>query len=332
MSEYRDISSRVQIHSDRLVVLDWNTDDPDVVAFFRPNAPEHLARAFERALKVGVVTSNAVGTVERIDYIQKEFDCLQTRFAEHLNNALGQVSETVDDVFGEKGKFGALLQETFGDNGNLVKQIFDSTREGTPLYQLRVELARQISDLQQQVASTAGAEQIAMKTTIRGLRFEEQVERLLERILKHRKGDILEPTTTTTGRVTRSKKGDFMIRFGERPDAPLVIETKDEARLTLPQIQRILKEAMENRGGAYAILVSKSIEALPGSVGWFNEYGDNQLVVALGESESDGLREEILSIALNWARLKILLQTARKGVLDISKIESSIERAGVILG
>ncbi len=325
-------SSPIEVHENRLFVLNWETDEADIVSFFSNKPAQDRARAFERALKVGVVASNVVGTAERIDYVQKEFNSLQTKFHEELEATLNQLGDTFEDLFGESGKFAQIVQDTFGENGKLVKQIFDPNREGTPLFQLRFELEKKIRELQDALAKKAGAEEIKERTPIRGLEFEEQVERMLNNIVKQRKGDSLEPTMTATGRLTKSKKGDFVLRFGEKPDASLVIEAKDESHLSLPEILRTLKEAMENRGAAYGILVSRNVEALPGSVGWFNEYGNNQLVIALGESESDELREEILNIAVTWARFKILLQIPRQGSLDISKIEGSVQRAVTVLG
>ncbi len=325
--------SPIEVRENRLIVINWETDEADIVSFFTNKPAQDRARVLERTLKVGVVASNVVGTAERMDYVQKEFNSLQTRFNEQLETTLDQLGKTFDDHFGESGRFAQILQDTFGENGKVVKQIFDPNREGTPLFQLKTDLERQIRNLQDALAKKAGAEEIIEKTPIRGLEFEEQVERMLNDIVKQRKGDSLESTTTATGRVTRSKKGDFLLRFGEKPDAPLVIEAKSyEGRLSLPEIQRTLKEAIENRGAAYGILVSKNVEALPGSVGWFNEYGNNQLVIALGESGSDELREEILNIAVTWARFKILLQTPRQGSLDISKLDGSVQRAVTVLG
>jgi len=327
-----DELSPIQIRKNRLLVLNWDTEDAEIVSFFSNKSSHDRARAFEGALKVGVVASNVVGTAERIDYVQKEFNTLQTKFNQQLDTTLNQLGDTFEDLFGDKGKFAEIVQDTFGENGKVVKQIFDPNREGTPLYQLRADLERQIRVLQDALAKKAGAEEIVKKTPLRGLVFEEQVERMLSDIVKQRKGDRLEPTGTTVGKATRSKKGDFVLRFAEKPEMPVVIEAKDVGRLSLQEIQQTLKEAIENRGAAYAILVSKNVDALPGSVGWFNEYGNNQLVIALGESGSDELREEILNIAITWARFKLLIQTAKTGTLDISKISGEVQRAETIIG
>jgi len=324
--------SPIEIFGDKLMVLKWETDETEIVSFFANKLAEDRPRACERALKGGVVASSIVGTAERIDYVQKEFNSLETRFNAQLDTTLTQLGDRLDEMFGEKGRFAQVVQDTFGDNGKVVKQVFDPNREGTPLYQLRLELERQIREVQQMLGTKIAVEEITKRTTIHGFQFEEEVERILSDIVKQRKGDMLESTATATGKVTRSKKGDFVLRFHEKPEAALVIEAKDESRLSLPEIQRTLKEAMENRAAAYGILVSKTIEALPSSVGWFNEYPDNQLVIALGESGSDELKEEILNIAITWAHFKILLQTAKTGTLDVTRIAAEVEKAETIIG
>ncbi len=324
--------SPITVRGNRVAVLNWETDDNDIVSFFQNKPVEDRPRAFERALKVGVVASNVVGTAERIDYVQKAFNSLQTRFEQQLDRTLTQLGQTFDDMFGEKGKFARIIQDNFGDNGKLVKEIFDPAREGTPLYQLRVELERQITEVQKALARKSGAEEVVARTPVRGLEFEEEVYGILSRIVRQRKGDELEATGTTVGGLSKSKKGDFLIRFTEKPTSPLAIETKDEARISLPELNRTLEKTLENRGAAYAILVSKNVEALPDSVGWFNEYGNNKLVVALGSSGSDQLREEVLNIAITWARLRILLQTPTRVGVDAGKIAEAARKAETVIG
>ncbi len=317
----------VQIRKNRLLILNWDTDDSEIVSFFSNKLSQDRPRAFERALKIGVVASNVVSTAERIDYVQKEFNSLETKFNQKLDTTLDQLGDTFQDLFGDKGKFVQIIQDTFGDNGKVVKQIFDPNREGTPLYQLRIDLERQIRELRDMMARNAGAEEIVQKTTLHGFEFEDEVEQMLNKIAKQRKaGDVVQRTSNEYGKLTKSKDGDFVVRFAERTDAPVVIDTKD-VKLTLPQIQRTLKDAMENRGANYGILVARKVEDLPGFVGWFNEYPDNQLVVALGGTDSDILREEILTIALAWARFKLLLETARSEPFNTSKIEDAVRKA-----
>ena len=171
----------------------------------------------------------------------------------------------------------------------------------------------------------SGAEQVVAGTPVKGLGFEEEVHAILSRIVRQRKGDELEGTGTSMGGLSKSKNGDFLVRFAENPGSPLAIETKDEAH-TLPELNRTLEKILENRGAAYAMLVSKNVEALPDSVGWFNEYGNNKLVVALGASGSGQVREEVLNITITWARLRILLQTPTREMSMWARLQRRLER------
>ena len=69
--------SPVEVFGNKLIVVKWETDEAEIVSFFANKPAEDRPRAFERALKVGVVASSIVGTAERIDYVQKEFNSLQ---------------------------------------------------------------------------------------------------------------------------------------------------------------------------------------------------------------------------------------------------------------
>ena len=146
-STREDQESSIILADNRLLILNWETDDADIVSFFENRTAADRPRALDSALKVGVVASSVVGTTERIDYIQKEFASLQTKFNGLLDKTLSQLGERFDDVFGEKGKFAEVVKNTFGANGQVVKEIFNPAREGSPLYELRTELGRQITEL-----------------------------------------------------------------------------------------------------------------------------------------------------------------------------------------
>jgi hypothetical protein len=95
-------------------------------------------------------------------------------------------------------------------------------------------------------------------------------------------------------------------------------EMKDVGAFSQPDIINTLNEAMKNREASYGILVVKSVESLPASVGWFNEYSGNQLVCALSSEHSEEpiLHEEIMFIAYKWAKARTLLETIKEERID----------------
>jgi hypothetical protein len=312
--------------------MNWQTDDSDIVSFFQDKRLEDRLGAFEKALKVGVIASNVVGSAGRIDYARKEFGSLETRFEQQIDRTLTQLGETFDDMFGEKGKFGKIIENSFVDHGKPVKEAFEPAKDSAPLYQLRVELERQITEVQKALVKRSGAGEALPGTPVKGLEIEDEVHSILSRIVRERKGDEMEATDMSVGELSASKKGEFLIRFAETPASPLAIETKDEARISLPELNRTLEKTLENRGAAYAILVSKNVEALPDSVGWFNEYENNKLVVALGASGSGQVREEVLNIAIIWARLRILLQTPTREISMWARMQRRLARQRQLSG
>jgi hypothetical protein len=321
-------STPILIRTGRLIVLNWQTDDQDVVSFFKDRPDEDRLGAFDRAVRIDVIASNVAGTTERIDFIQKEFSQLQGKFGELLDSTLKQLEGKFENIFGDRGQFAKVIEDTFGDKGKLVREIFDPSKEGTPFNQLRVDFEKKLGELRTEVIVNRGIERVEKRTPIGGLRFEDEIERVLSSIVKQRKGDRLERCTTAPGKVSRSKKGDFIVRVAESPETPIVIETKDVERISLLEAQRTLEEAIRNRGAAYGILVSRDVSSLPPSVGWFNEYG-NQLVCAVGDSTSDQLRHEILNIAITWARIRVVLQRVKKTSLDSPRIEEAVQKAQV---
>lgn len=82
----------------------------------------------------------------------------------------------------------------------------------------------------------------------------------------------------------------------------------------------------ENREAHYGIFVTKDIESLPESIGWFNECNGNKLACALGNKGSDDIsREEILCIVYKWAKLKILSELRKEKSVDIEIIAQKVE-------
>ena len=83
---------------------------------------------------------------------------------------------------------------------------------------------------------------------------------------------------------------------------------------------------MKNRGAEYGIFVSKKREALPQYVGIFNEYDNNKLVIALGsELEDEIIHDDLIRVAVGWARSKLKQQSGQGSTIDTGKIRIKIQ-------
>ena len=322
------LNKQVTIKEGKLCVSNFETEENDIVSYFSEVSPELLEERFQTSLKVGVVALKTLGTTEKIDYIEKEFQKLEQKFGETLNETASELKEHLENIFGESGSFFKVIDETFGENGKLLKQVFDPTKEDTPLSKLRCIFEEKLEKLRTDMGIKEAVKEIEAVTPRKGYEFEDLCEELLSHIVKKHVGDELTNTTTIDGRLSGSKKGDFVITLGERPDCKIVLETKDRDKLTLPEIHQTMQESIENRDAKYGIFVTKWVESLPKSVGCFNEYQGNHLVCALTSKKHEGIiHEEVLHIAVCWARIRSLLEVAEAEGLDISAIQSELGEA-----
>jgi hypothetical protein len=310
-----------------LVISGFTVTDQDVVSFFKDfkELPE-LREKFEKVLKMGVVVTKTVGIAEKIDYVEKEFNKLDTKFEGSLNSMLENIITESEMMFGDEGKVSKLLEEHFGKDGEVVRKIIDPYKEGTPLYNLRKEIKTEIEGMKQQLGINKGIEQFKQKTTLKGFDFEKYCEGILTDIVRVN-GDSLEKTSTKPGKLFKSKKGDYVVDFGNDVGKKLVIELKDiEKQLTVTEIQKELDEAKENRNADFAIFVVRYVESVPKSTGWFAEHNGHNLVCALGNKDSKGnLHEEILCIAYKWAKSKLFAESLRDKKIDPAFIDRQIE-------
>ncbi len=105
----------------------------------------------------------------------------------------------------------------------------------------------------------------------------------------------------------------------------IVLEMKDKQGIGLPDIKEQLDGGMKNRGAQYGIFVTKQTD-LSKKVGRFNEYDGNKLVIVLGsELEDEVIHDELLRVAIGWARLKLKQQSGQGPMLDTGKIRTKIQ-------
>jgi hypothetical protein len=231
-----------------MIINGFTVTDEDVVSFFM-DFEEHseLEEKFSKVLKMGVVAAKTIEISDNIDYVEKEFNKLDTKFEGSLKSMLENLENKSEMMFGDDGKFSTLLEEHFGEDGEVIKKIFDPYKEGTPLYNLRKEIRSELDGMKQQLGIIKEIDQLKQKTTVKGFDFEKYCENILNDIVRIN-GDSLEKTSTKSGKILRSKKGDFVVDFGNDVGKKLVIELKDaDKQFSISDIQDELEEAKQNR-------------------------------------------------------------------------------------
>jgi len=313
----------VVINKGKLTITDFQTADHEVVEYFDKQKPELREDRLVSALRTGVMALKSTEISERVDYVEKKFQNLNHKFVNTMSQTIQETESMYEENFGEKGKFREIMAEHFGEDGILLKEILDPNREGSPFYKLKSEVQSAISNLRQDLGIKEKEDEIKSRTTLKGADFEDLCQDLLESFAKIF-GDIIENTTSMTGKVKRSKKGDFVLTLADS-SRKITFETKDVGSISANEIRKILDEAIENREASYGVLVAKSVEAFPKSIGWFQEIGNNKLVVALGSNSEGSFHDELLLIAYKLARAKVNSQSLKEKQVDTEFIETKIE-------
>lgn len=313
--------SKVTLEDNSIRINNMIITDSEMITFFQNlNESVNLEEKVKDLLKIGVSVSKSIGTAENISYVDKAFENLDSKFTSKLQEA-----------FGDDGQFSDVLKDNFGEDGRVIKELFNPNKEGSPLYLLKKEITCDLEEIRDKIGVNKAVAEEYEKGTQKGLKFEELCEEKLEWIAQIH-ADKLEATGTTKGNLGASRKGDFVMTLGGI-NRKIVFEMKDRARISSKDIQKELKEAIENREADYGIFVVKNRNALPDEIGWFNEYDGNQLVCACenddGEEIIDG---EIIHIAYKWARAKLSLENSNETRLDPAFINEKVGEIKMQIG
>lgn len=280
------MSCKVDIKGNRLIVEQFETSNKEIVSYFSDIPKALRSERFETVLLAGAVAFRTMGTTEKIDYIEKAFNNFHKEFDDKIN-------------------------DTFGENGKIIKDVFDPNIEGTPLCCLKNEMVKVMEEIREKLGDRRIEKEFIERTPIKGYNFEDFCEQVFSDIVKMQDGDELERTTDKNGLIERSKKGDFVIKIG-KTNTKIVFETKDVGAIHLPEIHRSLEESIKNRDSSYGVFIIRNVLSLPKSVGWFKEYYGNHLVCALGTKDNEEfIAAEMLHVAFSWAKSRLM---AKEGI------------------
>lgn len=339
--------SVVTIDGDRVIVREAEIADAEVANYLSEVDPEQRAEAFERALRVGVVTLGLATTSEKEEFVERRFEELRRDFEGEIERIEEQVEETFGDdgevprtlethlgeegslrthierAFGEDGIFAERLDEELGEDGERIQTALDPDREGTPTHRLKTTLQEQIERLRDKIEEESTTKQLKQRTTLKGEDFEDTVGELLDDLV-YGTSHELEHTGEVVGELTDRKVGDYVLTLAETGQR-IVIEAKSDQNYTQPKIKDELDHAIENRDADYGIIVFEAESQVPNKVGYFHEFDTDRLSVALSDDEDD-IEPGYLRIAFNWARTRLIQASVDSDAsLDPEVVQSGIE-------
>ena len=312
-------AASVRIERERIIVDRLVLVDAALAASLAERDEADRVPVVERALRIGLLALQDASTSMDVEVVRREFErlvqqtsavneqaaraveeVLRTNFAdgdgrlprtlERFLGDRGALRQFVSELFDETkrdsaiGRIGGLLGQYFDGDRSKLALLLDPTRLGSPLHQFRQEIAEGFKGVHERLAaieaaSRARADERA-RSAAKGGDFEDLLEDLLGELARG-SGDLVDRTTTETGLVMGSKKGDFVLTLDTRltrgADVRVVIEAKDRA-MSQRAMREELRYARENRGASVALAVWTPAHA-PTGVAPFAMVGDDVHVV-----------------------------------------------------
>ena len=277
------------------VTINIKIKDEETYRFFQEVEEEKRIERLITVVKIGILGLNRMGVGENVDYVEKEFNTLLSKFEKMLDPTIKT---------SHLGKLTAILEEYF-ERGGKVESIFDPMNEDTPIAILRKEIMAKIKEIRDELIKKDAKQEVINSTTLKGYEFEDTCEEIFSEIVSNNMGDELERKTNETGEITGCLSGDFIASLKDKPEKKIVFETKDVENISQRMIIETMEKAMNNRNASYGVFVVKHKEGIPKKIGVFNEFRGNILVVALGSKEENTFFPQLLHVAYRWAKLRI---------------------------
>jgi hypothetical protein len=354
-------TTRVSVDSQRISVERLVLHDPSLAAFVNETPQADRAALVERALRIGLLAVCNANATLNVDVVKAEFGRLvtdmaakQAEAARALETTLrqnfadgdgrlprqleaylgdsGKLNRLVGDLFDERrrdsalGRLRELLGRYFDGDSSQLATLLDPTRQGSPLYQFRVEMTGEFRRLNERLeALEAGAKARAeerARSTAKGRDFEDVLEDALA-TLSHGSGDLLERTGSEAGDAVRSKKGDFVLvldpRLTRGLELRLVIEAKNRP-IPRQRFMTELNEAKINRRAVVAVAVFAP-EFAPAGIAPLQLVGNDVWCVL----DPEGDDTTALEAAVRLARV-LALTTLREAPmqLDVHEVQDAL--------
>lgn len=343
--------------TESILIKNLEINDHDLFEVVSDQKEMERAEFVKRALKVGVIALHGVLVTEKIDYVKREFERLCFELDKIFKLELGKegMKGELDKIFSDSGRLQQCLENLFGSDGKLVRDILDMNNKNSPIGQLRETIESYfvgkdseiysmldpnskdspISRLRQDILSELEKIETVIETYLvkrgviektpqKGFIFEDVLEDFLLRISR--------PFSDTVERVGKEKgklgglKGDFVITVNDssiKGQPPrIVVEAKagESVRLTMKSLLGELRDAIQNREAQFAIAVTETM--ISDAIGCYREVEGDKIICIFGDN---GLP---LEVAYRIARTYLLMKMheAPEKVIDITRIYGVIDK------
>ena len=147
----------VSVSGNSLRIDGFETAERDIVSHFAELHDLDLDGELARLLRLGILAQGSVGTIMDTKYVETAFDGLKDKF-----------NQRMDKIFEQGGELADILDKQFGQDGKVVKEIFNPDAEGTPLNRLKVALHMDLSEIKDRIVERRGYERCSQKRHAKG--------------------------------------------------------------------------------------------------------------------------------------------------------------------
>ena len=297
--------------------------------FQQNNTRNELHEKIISLIEQGMLVDKAIPNFAKSDVVEAKFAKLKSDFDNTLTQIFPQkIHDELTKSIGSDGEFMANLDKKFGRDGeyqtiidqinktyqDAISKMIDEKNTESPFY----KITKQIEDIQRESKQRFDQIKIFKDTaasgTKKGTEFENEIHSILQEMFSSVHFSVT-LVRSDVGRLGNSKAGDFVIEelsTGKR----VVIDTKEQKRLTATPVDVVLENCLKNREADFAILLhlqEKTDEIVP--LGSFNHFSEQKLFASLDMNDSYNYNKKILSMVLRYGIAMISKKQEQPGDL-----------------
>ena len=357
-------TQNVTVTSGRIIIENLELLDEDLATYLGEFPQQIRADIIKRAVKIGLLALKSSATVEKVDYVEKEFFKLGKKLSDDLDKFGRELKEALNNVFDEDGGIMKNALEKYLGTGGKLEDLFDPQRKDSaiskiscilddhfkgpdsevfkllnhdnpesPIASLKRHLIENyLQGIRDKIVGEEAAEAERRKGTAKGRSYEVNVLSKINEICAPFQ-DIPEYTADISGNIAKNKVGDIVVKINPLytvgASLKIVIEAKDRGDYNAQKIQKELETAKENRDACVGLAVFTSdtcpLECYP-----LQQYGDDKLVCIYDPDDADCLA---LNLAYRVSRIAALgkLRGAPQQI-DGEKMKMLLRRCSEKLG
>ena len=332
-------------------------DDSEISSLLLDIPEEDREEVIRKALKIGLLALKGSSTIEKVDYIEKEFHKFKTNVEEMMRETNENIKTNLGDVFSDKGllklaldgylgeggkmkdlfdenkkdsaiaKFADIMSRHFDGDGSVIKKMLDSNNPSSPLYMLKKELLDSLKNIETSINVKTATDEAESKGTRKGFDYESLVANEVDKIARILEDNVYK-VGLNQGDSIKSKAGDILSKVNPKNangrEITIVFEAKDRT-LGLGNTLTELNSAKANRSADAAVAVFSSVNNSPTECGVFRVYDKERIVCVLDKETMDPtMLQAAYKVAIALAFVRRVKEERQEDTIDTDRIMSNV--------